>query len=143
MDNTPSSVVDLDNTDLTSVDTSRPLLEPGSYEFEVAKLEKTRNKSETGDNLSLELHLKSTAKSTKGNVLNPGFPVFHTFSLVATEKYDPRTQLAAFQEAVLGHKENFGPLDKYLGKTLSCKVKVESSEAYGDQTRIQRFIAKK
>ena len=139
----PDEQINFNDVDLTNTDTSFPLLEPGMYKFSVVKVEAVENKKKTGDNIKIELKLEQTAKSTKGEEIQAGFPIFDTISMVKTEKYDPKRKLAQFQEVALGAKGPFAPLDRYLGKEVYAKIKVEDSEDYGEQNRVNLYVKPK
>lgn len=135
--------LNFNDLDLTNTDTSMPLLAGGLYKFTVSEIAAVDNKKKTGQNLKIKLKLEETVKDTRGGEVHAGYPIFDTTSLVKTEKFDPRRRLAEFQEAVLGTKGHFLPLDQYLGKEVWAKVVVESSEEYGDQNRVSRYVKPK
>lgn len=130
--------------DLSGVDTERQLLAVGLYKVQVKSIETSPNKTRTGDVLKITLALEQTGTSTKGQPINPGYPLFENISMVKTDKYDPRVRLAQFMEAVLGRKGSLAPLDQYLGKDLMVKVKIEGTpdSQYGEQNRVAMFVKK-
>lgn len=138
------AAIDPLNMDLSGTSTKYPVIVPGPYNFQVAKMEVVPNKSRAGtNNLKIELKLMEPAQDREGNTINPGFSIFHTIGLSKTEKYDPARNLAVFMDGVLGHHAgNFAPFEQYQGQTVTARVKIETSEQYGDQNRIDAFIKK-
>jgi len=153
----------IDNIDLSTVETARPFLPSGIYEFVVQKMELVDQKSpKTGKNLSIQLGLVEPAQSVpndKGEtqLLNPGFPVFDLISLTATfnddgsKKYDPLPRLAKFREAVLGDKSGkFMPLEQYIGQRVMVKVNYSATNVdrktgqdYGPKTTVSDYVKRK
>jgi hypothetical protein len=136
--------LNLNDLDLTNTDTGLPLLEPGLYKCRVKNVQAVENKKKNGQNLKIELTLEQTVKSTKGQEISAGFPLFDTVSLVKTEKYDPARRLAEFQEATMGAKGKLAPLDRYIGNEVHVKVSIEGSQddEFGEQNRIKRYVKK-
>ena len=133
----------LQSLDLTNVETGMPVLREGLVGIEVLEAKIEPNKKGTGSNLNLKFGLTDPWEALDGKAINPGFPLFHTISLVQTEKYNPLQNLAAFKECVTGTKSgNFLPVEQYLNCTGSVRIKNETSEQYGTQTRIARFVKK-
>jgi hypothetical protein len=91
----------------------------------------------------LKLTLTQPATAMDGKPVNPGFPLFTIISMVQTEKYDPRQNLAAFKECFTGSKSgSFLPIEQYIGAKGSVRVSVETSDQYGTQNRVARFVKK-
>jgi hypothetical protein len=138
----------LDSMDMSSVNTSFPVLRPGPYNFQVESMEIKESKKTAGQmSLNIKLKLLQEGQDHKtGAVINAGFPLFHTILLTPVGKLTPdmiKRSLAQFMEGVLGHKNGpFKPFEQYLGQTVTARVKVDSSEQYGDQNRIDAFIKK-
>lgn len=132
--------------DLSNVDTEFPVLAGGDVLCEVAKLETNPNSKQTGNNLVIQLKTLEPSESTKGEIVNPGYPLTQWVSLVQTEKYDPRNNLAAFQDAVLGTSQgsrgSFFPLEQYEGEQVLVRVKPEQDNNGVLRTRIVRFVKK-
>lgn len=138
-----NTLIDLDNMDLSTVQTGMPLIPEGLVELEVVKLELKPNKNGTGQNLNITYHTTQPITSFEGKLLNPGFPVFDLISLTPTDKYDPRQRLAEFKEAVTGSKVGaFNPLEQYLNCRVAVRVKIERNDEYGNKNRIARYIKK-
>ncbi len=135
---------DILGADLSTTETGFPVIAPGVYAFQVGQMELKDSKSKAGaKNLSIECKLTQPAADRNGKVIKAGFPLYHTISLAASDKYDPKKNLAQFKEAVLGTKDGtFMPLEQYMGQSFTARVKIESSEQYGDQNRIDAFIKK-
>lgn len=160
MSNDIDILTQIDNIDLSTVDTDRPQLPSGLYEMKVAKMELVDQKApKTGKNLQIQLGLVEPALSvpnSKGEQqkLNPGFSVFDLISLTATfnedgsKKYDPLPRLAKFREAVIGDKAGrFMPLEQYIGQTVMVKVAYSatnvdkrSGEDYGPKTSVKDYV---
>ena len=68
---------ELANTDLNSIDTSRPILAPWTYEFSVRDIRKDESKKGTPC-LSLQAQLQTEAQTVDGKTLAPGSVIiFH------------------------------------------------------------------
>lgn len=142
--------INLDTLDLTNTDTGFPIIPAGLYSVTVAEMKTEANKKGTGQNLKIKLTLDEPTTDLKGQLTNPGFPLFDLVSLVVSKddngqiKYDPKKRLAEFKEAVLGDKAgaSFNPLEQYLGRQVTVRIKVEDSDEFGKQNRIQRYVKK-
>src|ERR1035437_7278847 len=133
----------LDSLDLTNVSTGFPVIPAGLYEVSVNEIKIEPNKKGTGHNLNAKLALTQPATAIDGKVVNPGYSLFHTISLVETDKYKPASSLAAFKECFTGTKSGtFMPVSQYIGNTGSVRVSVETTDAYGTQNRIAKFVKK-
>jgi hypothetical protein len=132
--------------DLSNIDTEFPVLAAGDVMCEVAKIEVAANSKQTGNNLVIQLKTLEPAESTKGEVVNPGYPITQWISLVQTEKYDPRNNLATFQDAVLGTTQGnrgpFFPLEQFENEQVLLRVKPEPDNNGVLRTRIIRFVKK-
>lgn len=140
--------IDILNQDLSSVDTSRPLLAAGNVELTVAEMKVEPNKKQTGQNLNIVFKTVNSERSVKGETIAPGFPVFHTVSLTPTEKYTPESiqrSIKSLLEGLYGHAncpKTFGTTDDHLSKTCTAKLIVEESDQYPPSNRINRFVSK-
>jgi hypothetical protein len=133
----------LDSLDLTNVSTGFSIIPAGLYEVSVAEMKIEPNKKGTGHNCNAKLALTQPTTAIDGKTVNPGFPIFHTISLVETDKYKPASSLAAFKECFTGTKAGtFMPVSQFIGNTGSVRVTVETSDQYGQQNRIARFVKK-
>ena len=72
----PATVSILDE-DMSSVDTSIPLIKEGIYTLELTKVEEVDTTDKLGKNLKCKFTLIADAESTDGQIVNKGFPVFH------------------------------------------------------------------
>lgn len=133
-------------TDLTSVDVSRPVLEKGGpLRFTVADMQVVKNKA--GDKDMIVTTFKSVFpwKSTKGEVVNPGFTVTERLVITATEKKTEESILkdvARLRLSITGNQSgSFMPLDQYIGKSVDALVDVETDETgqYGEQNRLRKM----
>ena len=142
-DNIDLAAIDLDNLDLSTVETGFPLLPDGIVEVSVSEVSIKPNKAGTGQNLTIKLVTTQPMTDLNGKAINPGFPVFDLISLTPTAKYDPRPKLAEFKESATGSKTgSFNPPEQYLGAVLTVRLKVERSSEFGDKNRIVRYIKK-
>lgn len=133
----------LDSMDLTNVETGVPLIPEGLYEVSVLEAKTEPNKKKTGHNLSLKFGLTQPTTSLDGKAINPNFPLFTIISLVKTEKYDPRQNLAAFMECFKGTKAgNFLPVEQFIGMTGNVRVKIDDSPEFGKKNVIARYVKK-
>lgn len=133
----------LEDLDLTGVDTALPILAPQITTARIVEAKKEPNSKGTGNNLNLKLELTDAAeRDSGGEPVSPGFPLFHTVSLVQTAKYDPRRNLAELQEAVFGEKRTKFVIEELIGEEVQIKVAPEGTDEdeYGRRTRIKRFL---
>ena len=133
--------------DLSSIDTEFPALAAGDVMCVVSKVEVAPNSKQTGNNLVITLKTLASHENAKsGPAVNPGYPINQWISLVQTEKYDPRPNLAAFQDAVLGtgqgSRGSFFPLEQYLDQEVLLRVRPEQDDNGVTRTRIVRFVKK-
>jgi hypothetical protein len=147
-----NDINDLQNLDLSTVPTALPVLVDGQYEATVADAKVEPNSKGDGNNFNVKLTLNLPAKGViqtpnglQETQLNAGFPVFDTISMKETRKddgslkYDPRINLAKFQEGVLGTKGAFFPLEQYIGRRVLIKTKIEKNAEYGDRARVVKY----
>lgn len=152
----------LSNINLSSVQTSFPLLATGLYDLTVAEMKVEQQKApKVGNNIKIKLTTQNPSVDIDGKQVNPGFPMFDTISLTKSFKedgsinYDPAQKLAAFKEAVTGSKEgSFGApaewAELYVGKTVQARVTYSPTSVdkrtqkdYGPQSRIDRYVKQK
>ena len=136
--------------DLTTVDPSYPVLPAGSYAMKVGDIKLEKAKDGVGDNLVIKLQLEQTAKDTRQRQVFPGHVVTDRISLQTTAKYSEESinkRLKAFQLAF--YKENecppkFAPIDQYLNKSLSVKLRIEEDETgqYDPSNRVAKYVPK-
>lgn len=143
---------DLLNTDMSSISTTFPVLVAGLYEFEIASFKAVESKKTPGNKvLEMQLKLLTSAKTTAGETVNPGFPITHRVGLNATQateskgEYDPRKNIAQLKEAVFGDKNAKVADSDFIGKKVLAQVKpeVDKTGEFGEQTRVVRFVPKK
>jgi hypothetical protein len=137
------------DVDLSSVDTSFPLLAEGMYDLEVKAMEQKKTKDEQGDMIVATFVTTREGRSTKGAPINPGFPIFYRLNLTPkgemTEAMILRN-LAKFREGVTGSKSgSFGPIEQYVGKVVRAKVvvRVDKTGNFGDVNDIKSFVNEK
>lgn len=135
------------NYDLTGVDSASnfPVLEPGVVDCVISDM-KVEPAKKGGHNLIIQLKTAMPWKTAgkEPTVKAPGFPVRDLVSLVTTEKYNPAPKLKAIKEATLGDGSGtFGQPELYIGKPVTVRIKIESSEEYGDQNRVQAYVKRR
>jgi hypothetical protein len=154
----------LAETDLDNVDTSFPNLAPGTYEFRVESAEK-KESDKGGEYLLWACKLVSAdALDTKGEALQPGYPLRHMLNLTYTdgiangrdgkggkseEEFEKDTfkDLCKFMDATLGHRKFAGDLEQFVGKTFFAKVKMgkartnkDTGEVYDPSPQFAAFL---
>ena len=137
---------DLANTDMNAVETSRPLLAPGTHEFLIKDVKKDESKKGTPC-LSIQLQLQGEGQSVDGKTMT-GATIFHRIWLVTTEKYDYKQDLARFMDAALGSRTWDPTLEAYKNQTCVCVTGIENStdpttgESYPPREQVKRFMKK-
>ena len=138
------------NINLNAVETSRPVLSPGTWPMEVKVVEIQENKAKTGRNLMVVFALADEATSTKAaeegrtNDLSPGYVLAKYYPLQQSEHPkapDFRVDIARLIDAAFGTSQGNRPsfseaLSQIEGKVVAVRTKVRSSEEYGDQPEI-------
>ena len=138
---------ELSNTDLNAIDTSRPILAPGTYEFLVKDIRKDESKKGTPC-LALQLSLQTEAQTVDGKTLAPGSVIiFHKLWLVVTPKYDYKKDLAVMLESIIGSRLWDPTLEAYKGQTIVAVTGIEQStgedgQEYPPREVIKRFMKK-
>lgn len=129
------------NADLTSVDTSFPVLEAGVISCVIAEMKEGETKENKKPVLNIKLTTAQPWKTTRGDEKPAGFPLNDMVSLSKTDKYDPRQRLAQIKEAVFGDKAGaFGQPAEYIGKPVTVRIKVENDEEYGPRNRVASYV---
>ena len=136
------------NADLTSVETSYPIIPAGVYNYTVSEMKIEPTKDKNGDVVLIKLRLAQNAKDVKGRDVYPGLIITDRISLAPTEKYTSdmiRQRLKSFQRACFTADScptAFAPLEQYIGKSVTVRVKIESDPkgVYDDSNRIARYI---
>lgn len=141
MQETTQSIDSMLNADLSSVDTSFPVLQAGVVNCVVAECRLGESKEKKTPGIMMKLTTSHSVKTTKGIEKPAGFPINHTIWLTPSEKYDPKTNLAQFKEAVFGDKSGaFGDPAQYVGHPVAIRLGIESSEEFGEQNRVKSFV---
>lgn len=131
------------NADLSNVDTDFPILANATLTGVIAEcaLGETKAKKQV---INIKIVTSMPAALVKGGTVQPGFTLRHMLMLEPTEKMLPdmiKKNLAVFKEAAFGDKSgSFGDPASYVGRSITFKVKIESSPEFGDQNRIAGFI---
>lgn len=124
---TPTTTpIDLLNEDLSGVDTSLPIIIEGMYDLEVFSIAKEPSKDGAKENINLVLHTTETASTTTRDVVQKGFPIFHTISITPTEKYSVeqiKRKLAELTQAV--GVRSINPLEAIKGRIVRTKIVIE------------------
>ena len=144
MSETVDVLNELQSADLTQVSAVMPLIDDGVHEGEIIEIDTRENSKKTGHLLEMKIALTNPTPATKEGIpceVNPGYPIFHSISLVRTEKYEPLEKIAELMQAALGTKEGSAlPFEQFIGKTVTFRTKVELSDEWGDRARISRFL---
>lgn len=131
--------------DLTSVETTRPLLSRGAVRFVVADCKIEQASDKVNKNLVIVVKSLHDHPDTKGGVAKAGYKLTHRISLKPKNKDgDDRLQsiqadLKRFRVACTGQKSGtFGDPASYIGCEPTANVSIESDETgqYGDQNRL-------
>lgn len=139
----------LGSVDLSTIDTSMPVLAPGQYEFEIAEMERAQSKTKEGTYLKIKLKLVTeNVQTITDEHVNPGFPLLHMISLVRTDNYDPLKSIAVFLDALGLRDQPFDQtFESYVGRTLVAKTKVDqeredpnTGQVYPKATRVAAFV---
>lgn len=148
-ESTPVSALDVLGSDLSGVDTSFPVLEPGVIDCVVSDMKVEPTKKNNGHNLIVTLKTSMPWRLRDGTPRPAGFPLRDNIFLPAGEAAKPETvgmskqRLAQFREAVTGSKAGaFNPLEQYIGKPVTVRIKIETSTEYGDSNRVQAYVRK-
>lgn len=132
--------------DLSTVDTSRPVLPEGMYALVVDKVEVAPNKAGNGNNLLMVWKtLEDSPDSTGDKVINAGFPLRKYYPLQQSENEkapDFKQDLARLQDAMegttQGNRPAFNPYN-YQGRRVIAKLKIKVDDVYGAQNEIVKL----
>lgn len=137
--------------DLSKVDTSMPVIRGGiAAELEIVSVTQEPKKDGTGSNVVIKMKTTRELPSTKGDMINAGYPLTKYLSLSPVigrtdgkKEYtedDVRRGLAQFMEAVEGKKGNMNPMERFAGKRVMVKVTVSpGNEQYADESNSIKF----
>jgi hypothetical protein len=130
------------NADLSGVDTSFPVLEPGIVNVVIAKCYQGTSKEKKTPGVFFEFTTTQDTRTTTGQSRKAGFTLRDTVWLTPpTDSYTPLTRLAQIKEAVFGEKSgSFGDPAGYVGKPVTLRIKVESSDEFGNQNRVAAYV---
>ncbi len=140
------SATSLLSMDLSSVDTSRPVISQCATDFDITSVAVEESKKTAGqESLVIKLKTKYPVKSTKGEAINPGFTVMKQILLTPSGGWTEESalqELKRFQVAV-GRSGAFGDPASYVGNTVSALVSVEVDKdgKYDDRNNI-KFVPK-
>ena len=129
------------NADLSGVDTDFPVLQAGVVSCIIAECALGESKEKKTPGIIMKLTTTQPTVTTSGVTKSAGFPIRHTIWLNASEKFDPKQNLAQLKLAVFGTKEGaFGDPSLYVGKPVVVRLAIEASEEYGNQNRVKAFV---
>ena len=139
--------------DLGSVDTSMPVIKGGlTVELEVTSVSEEPNKDNSGNNLVIKTRTVKELPSTKGPMINAGFPLTKYISLTPVEgradkkdyrKEDIRKNLAQFLEAVEGKKGVLNPTERFKGMHVLAKITVSPGNSqFPNESNSLSFVRK-
>jgi len=116
----PKSLADVEDNDFEPID-------PGVYDFRVAKIEQRTGKTSGKPYLNIELECLDEDFT--------GRRVFDICSLGESSLW----RLKAFAVACGVDIEDEFDTDDFIGEECSATVDIESSEEYGDQNRVKQY----
>ena len=134
--------------DLSSVDTSMPVLREDIYLLEVTDAKEVPTNDGKGQMLTITLKTVEDGIATNGYAINKGFPVFARTSITPTEKYPKdriRMEVAKICQAI-GVK-TIKPFADLKGKLVKVKIKVRpertdptTQATYPESNEIKQWI---
>lgn len=137
----PQDALSLLQRDLSGTDTAYPVLEAGPVDFVVSDVKSEISKK---GNPLLVIKLKTSIpwKTREGALKAPGVIIRDQISLTPTENYNPMQKLAQFKEAITGEKAvgPFGAPEQYIGRSVTARIAIESSEEFGDSNRVKAYV---
>lgn len=136
--------------DLSQVDTSMPVLAEASAVLKIDDSSLVLNKDKTGQLWKLKMVTTAQMRSTTGEMLSEGFPVFAQVSLKPTEKYSEESikkAVASWLQAAgvprLNHEE-------LKGKLVQCKIAArgertdeKTGQVYPPSNELRPIVPKK
>jgi hypothetical protein len=143
----PVSALDILGASLDDVPTSWPILEPGVVDFVVSEIKLEPTKAKNGHNLTISLKTAMPWRTREGQPKPAGFPMRDNIYIPSGENIKPevvamsKQKLAQFREAVTGSKAgSFNPLEQYIGKPVTARIKIEQSQDFGDSNRVVAYV---
>lgn len=132
--------------DLSGVDTSRPCLPEGARVLAIGEVKLEPNKKQNGRNLVVTFETMEDSPDVTGEkLISAGFKITKYYPMQQSDNPkapDYRADLARLQDAVEGTKQGerppFNPFN-YTGKAVLAKIKITSSEEYGNQNEISKL----
>ena len=129
MENTNMVAPPLD-LDLNSVKTDLPLLAPGNYELQIAKVERKMTKA-NAPMLAIELRTTAPAEAQDGSQLGPNVPVFTNINMAPSgaATWDMVLRNVAAVTQALGLNTHWGEFQANApvllqGGVVRCKVEI-------------------
>lgn len=137
----PPSILD---EDLSSVDTSMPLLTKAIYDMSIDDISLVENKAKTGQNLKIKIKTTTDAVSTRGEPIRSGWPLTTYISLVPTEEYTKDSinrALARFMKAVEGKATSINPISRFKGKIVRVSVDISPAhDGFPEGNTVKSFM---
>lgn len=149
----------LASVDLSEVDTSYPILEAGTWEFQIKSAEKKTSENTGGEYLLFQCSLvSSNANDITGAPLNPGYSMRHMINLTPSAKQienkgeaqcekDIFADVCKFLDAIQAEREWDETLESYVGLTFYAKTKVgkertdpKTGNTYAAQAEFAGFL---
>lgn len=133
------------NADLTGVDTSFPVLEAGIVSAMITKCYTDVSKEKKTPGVFFEFSTLEAHRTTSGQTRAAGFLLRDTIWLTPPKhEGEPSMalqRLAQVKEAVFGAKDGpFGEPAMYVGKPVTFRLGVESSEQYGNKNVVKAYV---
>jgi hypothetical protein len=131
--------------DLSTTDTSFPVVKEGPAELLIAKVEKLPNKKGNGFNLKFTLKAMGELVTTKDEVVQAGFPFTTLIPITPSENYTEdmiKRKVALFVQAMKGTL--LFPLAQWEGQVAQCRITIrkertdkETGDVYPMQNEIK------
>lgn len=142
------NTADLLKQDLTDVSLTRPVIQAGNITVEITDARLEPNKAGDGDNLHLKMKTVYEQKGTKGEVIEPGYPLEVFVGLTPRDKYPVDSILKQLKriKVATGFPVNEGLEDPSLliGRQATVKLTVSSDAAgeFDDRNEVSRWVTK-
>lgn len=142
-----SGMDELNEIDLTNVNTKRTILASGVMKLQLTKIESKPGKPKEGEaaynNLTLFFKTVDNQKDKDGKEVLAGHTHVETMTLKKTEKFNPFENLARLQECLLGTKGKWNA-NALIGQIGDVRMGVQAAEGeYEESNRIKSWILKK
>ena len=136
--------------DVSTVDTSFPVISANTYELVIESAEKVTNNAGTGENLKIQFKTTTPAIDTAGEQVPAGFTIHHNISLTPTPKYaqaNIKKAIASLAQSagLTGKVSDFvNDASKFVSATVTAKVGIKkATEEYPEGNKIVSFLSKR